>query len=554
MSKKGSTTGVWFRKGLRLHDNLPLLAACKESSFVVPFFILDPSFDRASVGVQRYAFMLECLRDLDEQLIKRYKSRLLVIRGTPKTVLEQMMSGKFPVPGAKLKLDKLFFEFDSEPYALKRDAEVQKIAAKHSVDCRAFEGHTILDLKNVNEQIVAGTMKRPTDMRGIQKIVLHETKSVALHGLKVPAPKEAPSKIPPLPSKGLNGKFTVPDISELYNSKDDRETLKNFGAMRAAQFLGGESEALTRMKKEVSSKVDYVCKFEKPKTSSTNGGDPAVRSKKIDWTKPSTTGLSPYLKFGCLSVRKLWHAIDACYRKKKHAQPPMSLHGQLLFREMFYVLSYTVKNWDNADKNIMCKPVQWDAKNNKLMEAWKHGKTGYPYIDALMRQLNQTGWMHHLGRHAVSCFLTRGDLYQHWHLGRDVFDKLLLDADWALNNGNWLWLAGVAPFSMPFFRVYSPAPNKDSALNAEQTGEFIKFFVPELAKMPTNYIYKPSEAPLDVQKAANCIIGKDYPKPIVDHSSASKKNINKFGKSLSALRKRKDSGASSAGSAKKRKV
>jgi cryptochrome len=388
-------------------------------------------------------------------------------------------------------------------------------------------------------------MKRPIDMKAIMGIVQRETGTSSVpggsHALKIPAAKDAPNKIPPLfpgkiPSKAeLDAKYRVPDIHELYTGSEDKAVLKNFGAMRFEQFPGGERAALARLKKEVSNQVDYVCKFEKPKTSSTNGGNGS--SKQIDWTKPSTTGLSPYVTMGCLSVHKLWHAINACYKKKKHAQPPQSLHGQLLFRELFYVLSHTVPNWDRADNNIMCKPVKWDSKNTKLLEAWKRGQTGYPFIDALMRQLNQTGWMHHLGRHAVSCFLTRGDLYQHWVFGRDVFDKLLLDADWALNNGNWMWLAGVAPFSMPFFRVYNPSPIGDTAVNAEQTGEFIKFFVPELRKMPVKHIYKPWEAPLDVQKAASCTIGKDYPKPIVDHQKASQKNISSFSKSLAAIRK-----------------
>merc|ERR1719359_2041581 len=116
----------------------------------------------------------------------------------------------------------------------------------------------------------------------------------------------------------------------------------------------------------------------------------------------------------------------------------------------------------------MCQPIDW-GDDPKRMKAWAEGRTGYPYIDAIMRQLRTTGFIHHLARHAVACFLTRGDLWQNWTKGRDVFKELLLDEDWALNNGNWLWLAGVAPFSMPYFRIYHPCPEKGSSLNAEQT-------------------------------------------------------------------------------------
>jgi len=261
--------------------------------------------------------------------------------------------------------------------------------------------------------------------------------------------------------------------------------------------------------------------------------------------KPDTTGLSPYVKFGSLSVRTFWHEIGKCYEKGltmnpsvQHALPPTSLHGQLMFREQFYVLGLSVPNFDKTSGNPMCKDIVWDSPNKQLLEAWEKGNTGYPYIDALMRQLNQTGWMHHLGRHAVSCFLTRGDMYQNWTHGRDVFDKLLLDADWSLNNGNWLWLAGVAPFSMPYFRVYSPIPGKGNSLNADtETGEFVKYFVPELKDMPAKYIYEPFSAPLDVQKKAGCVIGKDYPAPVVIHKDVKDKNMSKFKAGLDKLRR-----------------
>lgn len=181
----------------------------------------------------------------------------------------------------------------------------------------------------------------------------------------------------------------------------------------------------------------------------------------------------------------------------------------------------------------MCKVIPWD-EDAALLQAWSCGKTGYPFIDALMRQLQTTGFMHHLGRHAVACFLTRGDLWQSWVHGRDVFDKLLLDADWAVNNGNWLWLAGVAPFSSPYFRIYDPCPGPKSSLNAEQTGEFVRYFVPELKHMPDRYIYRPWEAPAAVQKQAGCIIGMDYPAPIVEHKTVREVNINRFKAALDA--------------------
>jgi cryptochrome len=296
----------------------------------------------------------------------------------------------------------------------------------------------------------------------------------------------------------------------------------------ARLFKGGESAGLKILDASCKSTA-YVTTFEKPKTSSTNTPK--------DWEKPATTGLSPYLKFGCVSVRMLWHKVNAHYMKAKtYTKPPASLHGQLYFRDMFYLLSYCIPNWDKPVGNPVCKDIAWDTKNTKFLTAWEEGKTGYPYIDALMRQLDKTGWMHHLGRHAVSCFLTRGDLYQHWTHGRDVFDQKLLDADWALNNGNWLWLAGVAPFSMPYFRIYDPMPGKDSSLNAEQSGDFVRFFVPELKDMPDKYIYSPWTAPKDVQVKAKCVIGKDYPLPIVDHKVARNKNLEKFKKGLATLK------------------
>lgn len=154
--------------------------------------------------------------------------------------------------------------------------------------------------------------------------------------------------------------------------------------------------------------------------------------------KPDTTALSGFLKFGSLSSRTFFWRVQEIYTASKgnHSQPPESLHGQLYFREHFYLSAYKADNFDKMVGNPSCKQVEWSS-DQKLLKAWEDGMTGFPAIDATMRQLKQEGWIHHLGRHLVACFLTRGDLWVHWELGAKVFEKNLIDADWALNNANW---------------------------------------------------------------------------------------------------------------------
>jgi cryptochrome len=131
------------------------------------------------------------------------------------------------------------------------------------------------------------------------------------------------------------------------------------------------------------------------------------------------------------------------------------------------------------------------------------------------------GWIHHLARHSVACFLTRGDLWQSWEAGAEVFDRLLLDADWAINHGNWMWLSASAFFHQ-YYRVYSPV---SFGKQYDPNGDYIRHFIPVLKNMPAKYIFSPWEAPLAVQQKAGCIIGQDYPLPIVDHDSARDRNL-----------------------------
>merc|ERR1711871_267134 len=254
--------------------------------------------------------------------------------------------------------------------------------------------------------------------------------------------------------------------------------------------------------------TSWIANFEKPKT-------------KPNALDPDTTALSPYLKFGCLSPRQFWHGLSQVYaRAGKHSQPPVSLHGQLLWREFFTVCGYATPNFNRMEGNPICRQIDWDD-DEEFVAAWREARTGDPFIDACMTQLRTEGWLHHLARHAVACFLTRGDLWQSWEEGAAVFDKYLVDADWSINNGNWMWLS-CSCFFYQFFRCYSPVafPKKYDA-----DGAFVRHYLPVLRKMPAKYIYEPWKAPADVQRRAGCVVGVDYPRPIVDHTDVSKRNM-----------------------------
>jgi cryptochrome len=462
---------------------------------VVPIFILDPHFrDTSRIGVNQFSFFLQGLIDLDQQL-RKHGSQLVVLRGKPETVFQDIFKGKH-----RFKAKTLLFEQDTTPYAVKRDDIIEKLAKKHGVAVESFSGHTLLNIKELASK---KGFKCPTTNGAVQKLLQTAT-------IRQPLPVP---KIPKFKVKGYP-MFTLTDLG--YKEKP-RHLAK-----------GGESEGL-RVLKAICSDKKYVQKFDKTRTMCTTG----YKAGRV-----STTGMSPYLMCGAVSIRTVYHAVKKAIASGAHTKPPVSLLGQLNFREMFYFLGATTKNFDKAKGNKYCLEVPWDNKS-AFQKAWAEGKTGYPFIDGLMRQLKETGWIHHLGRHAVSCFLTRGDLWQNWTFGRDVFHKLLIDADGSVNNGNWLALAGVAPWSAPWFRVYSPIPDEKSSLNVGMDGAWLKTFVPEVKNMPVKYMYCPWTAPKDVQLKAKCIIGKDYPAPILDHAKARDANLGKFKKALSVRKKMK---------------
>ncbi|XP_028590509.2 cryptochrome-2-like isoform X3 [Podarcis muralis] len=207
-------------------------------------------------------------------------------------------------------------------------------------------------------------------------------------------------------------------------------------------------------------------------------------------------------------------------QSKNHSLPPVSLQGQLLWREFFYTVASATANFTKMVGNSICLQIDWYQDAEKLHK-WKTAQTGFPWIDAIMTQLHQEGWIHHLARHAVACFLTRGDLWISWEEGMQVFEELLLDADYSVNAGNWMWLSASAFFHQ-YSRIFCPVR---FGKRTDPEGQYIRKYLPVLKNFPSQYIYEPWVAPEETQREAGCIIGKDYPFPIVNHKEVSDHNL-----------------------------
>ncbi|XP_057212065.1 cryptochrome circadian regulator 3a isoform X1 [Triplophysa rosa] len=477
----------WFRKGLRLHDNPALQEAVRGADTVRCVYFLDPWFAGSSnLGVNRWRFLLQCLDDLDSNL-RKLNSRLFVIRGQPANV--------FPRLFKEWNISRLTFEYDSEPFGKERDAAIKKLAMEAGVEVIVKTSHTLYNLDKIIE------------LNGCQPPLTYKRFQTLISRMDLP---EMPVETL---SNTMMGCCVTP-VSEDHGDKYGVPSLEELGfdieGLSSAVWPGGETEALTRIERHLERKA-WVANFERPRMNANS-------------LLASPTGLSPYLRFGCLSCRLFYFKLTDLYWKvKKTSTPPLSLYGQLLWREFFYTTATTNPRFDKMEGNPICVRIPWD-KNPEALAKWAEAKTGFPWIDAIMTQLRQEGWIHHLARHAVACFLTRGDLWISWEEGMKVFEELLLDADWSVNAGSWMWLS-CSSFFQQFFHCYCPV---GFGRRTDPNGDFIRRYLPVLRGFPAKYIYDPWNAPDCVQAAAKCIIGVHYPKPMVNHAEASRLNIERM--------------------------
>ncbi|KAG5920884.1 hypothetical protein E4U42_006036 [Claviceps africana] len=524
----------WFRTDLRLHDSPALKAALDLNPAALwPIFTWDPHYVyRARGGTNRWQFLLDCQNDLSESITKlNSKSRLFVLREAPQTL--------FPKLFKAWKVTHLVFEKDTDSYARERDEAVAKAAKEAGVQVVSRSGRTLWD----TEQVVTKHGGKPTMS---MTALLSASKKVGPVPRPIPPPKQLPDPGEMPVDFEQDPPETKPDINAQQRTRNDTgynkiagpkgdfaiETLEELGfATATTPHKGGETRARKALDAIIKDKK-YTATFEKPKTS------PA------QFDPQSTTLLSPFLHFGALSVREFyWRVQDVVTSYGKGASaPPASLTGQLIFRDMYFAAQAAIgPRFQQTAGNEYCRFIPWHLPSktdpatglttgdyhidseqaDEWFRRWKQGVTGFPWIDALMRQLRHDGWIHHLGRHSLACFLTRGGCYVDWERGAEVFEELLLDHEAACNAGNWQWLSCTAFFSQ-YFRCYSPI---SFGQKWDKHGGLIRKWVPELQNLDAKYIYEPWKAPIQDQKKAGVRVKGNgltdledgtYPKPMFD--------------------------------------
>jgi len=497
---------------------------------LIPVYILHRPVNQRC-GPLRFQFLLEAVQDLAKS-IDSLQGKLLVLRGEAFEVLRAVL----PAWG----ITDIFFEAGVMPYAVARDERVRALAKSLNIHVTSTRGVTLydpLEIIRLNggqppsdyERLleITDNMPQPTQPfpAPAQLPNVHKFSTKRLLALLEHSCRHSPRVANAIAGIDSSAKETVPDLFAV-------PPLAALGLtpIEPHTFLyGGESEAL-RLLDAFSEDEQRVGLFEKPRTSP------------VAVDAPSTTSMSPYLAFGCLSAREFFYRIMFIQLQFPLRPGPtqVTLEGQLMWREFFYCYACGTPSFDSQELNPGCRQIKWrlraetreprpeqEKKLSKAQDAddklaahqlqcWKDGRTGFPWIDAVMRQIDQEGWTHHAGRHAVACFLTRGVLYISWLRGAECFQEKLLDMDWPINVGNWLWVSASCFFS-DFRRVASPSTFPQ---RWDPHGAFIRKYIPALRNMPDKFVFEPWRAPLKVQREAGCLMGKDYPFPIVDAKHA----------------------------------
>ena len=460
---------VWFRRDFRLADNSALQAAVNRG-VVVPVFIDAPEEEAPwQPGSASKWWLHQTLSALETNL-REYGVRLIIRRGTTIETLCALAKET----GATM----VFFNRLYEPAAIVRDTKVK--AALHDIGVKVESFNAAL----LNEPwMIQNQSGKPFQVfTPFWKHCLNQAD--AAKPLNSPIKIIAPRKCP----------------NSLLLEQLDLEPKNSWAEGLRAAWQPGEAGALTNLRKFLSQAFDdYSEKRNRP-------------------DRVGTSRLSPHLHFGEISPRQVWHELRALAIKRglaKETWRNSQFLAEIGWREFAHHLLFHFPHTPNEPLRSQFKKFSWQ-KDAALLDAWQKGRTGYPIVDAGMRELWKTGWMHNRVRMIVASFLVK-DLLQPWQDGTKWFWDTLVDADLAQNTLGWQWTAGCGADAAPYFRIFNPVSQGEKF---DPNGDYVRRWCPELAKLTTKWIHQPHTAPQQILLAAGLDLGRTYPKPVVDHTAA----------------------------------
>jgi deoxyribodipyrimidine photo-lyase len=466
---------VWIRNDIRVHDNLALWSATQDASMVVPLFIIDSEF--LSLSPFKRHTILNALAGLRDDL-KRIGGVLFIRTGEPAPVLTRLMreSGAAGV----------YLTGSNEPARIHSDERIRSEMESAGKVWRTFPHDVIFGAGEILTS--SGTpFKVFTPYRRAWLARRDDIAPPLPSPLEVHSPRIEPGLIPDLADSELPGGARPP----AGNEKAGLAALKTFLRDGVAGYRGNRDLP---------------------------GAD-------------GTSRLSHHLAIGSIGVRTVVKAIREVHGGSwegrnaggRSAEGVESFLSQIIWRDFYKQILSNFPHVDGKSFKMEYDAVPWKT-NAGHFNAWRDGLTGYPIVDAAMRQLKAEGWMHNRGRMVVSGFLTK-DLHIDWRMGERHFMEWLADGDLALNNGGWQWSAGTGTDAQPWHRIFNPVLQ---GRKFDPDGEYVRKYVPELSGVPSRFIHAPWEMPESIQREAGVFIGKGYPAPIVDHAEERNQALGKY--------------------------
>ena len=470
-----NTALFWFRRDLRATDNAGLYHALKSAQRVYCVFVFDSVILDALAHKRdrRVEFIWESVRELGASL-KKLGGGLIVRHARADELI--------PSLARELNVDAVFTNEDYEPQAITRDLAVRDALMQSDIGFHAFKDTVIFEKDEVLTQ-VGGTYSVFTPYKNawLKKLDAFQLKSYQVEKYRAHFAKpDRAETLMPLETLGF-----------------ERTNLNALG------IKGGEAEAGKLL-------ADFVNRIDDYKVARDL---PAVKG---------VSYLSVHNRFGTISIRGLARMAHAHAHESLGAQTWLS---ELIWRDFYFQILYHHPHAAKSAFRPEYDAIVWPNDKN-LFDAWCRARTGYPIIDAAMKQINETGYMHNRLRMIVASFLTK-DLLIDWRWGEQYFADNLNDFDLSANNGGWQWAASTGCDAQPYFRIFNPVTQSE---RFDPKGKFIRRYLPALKNVPDKYIHAPWMLPLQEQQASGVIIGADYPASVVDHATQRVAALALYGK------------------------